>query len=127
MKDFELKGIKDVVGNINKELEQIKIRSTKGLILAAALIRRDMEKTPPIVPRDTGNLDASWFTELIDGKHGPGLLMGFSANYAVFVHENMEPTVKWNRPGSGPKFFEAALNRNTTEIIKIIRDNAHVK
>lgn len=47
--------------NLNRELEKIKHRSNKGLILAAIAIRRDMEVTPPYIPVDYGNMKASWF------------------------------------------------------------------
>jgi len=53
------------------------------------------------------------------------LMMGFSANYAMFVHENVGANFK--RPGSGAKFFEAALKRNKGKILEIIRSNAQIK
>jgi len=121
VKDFELKGIQDLVKNINTHLDGLKIRSSKGMLHAAIFIRRDMEKTEPKIPVDTGNLRGSWFTNPVKGKFGPGVLMGFTAAYAVYVHENMEAT--FNRPGSGAKFFEAALLRNKREIVRIIKDS----
>lgn len=123
-KDFRLEGMKELMHNINKELESIKGRTAKGMILAAIHVRRDMDKTEPKIPVDTGKLRASWFAENVKGSHGPAVLMGFSANYAVWVHENMEAT--FNRQGSGPKFFQDSLLRNRNEIIKIIADNAQV-
>lgn len=48
------------------------------------------------------------------------LIMGYSANYAVWVHEMIDPTVNWSRPGSGPKWFEIALNRNRENIKKLV-------
>ena len=132
-KAFELEGIKEVSNQLNKELDKITIRTSKGMILAAILIRRDMDKTEPKIPVDTGNLRSSWFADPIKTRTGPGLLMGFTANYAAWVHEMGEKEKKdgtdinWNRPGSGAKFLEAALYRNKDEIIKTIRDNAAVK
>ena len=57
----------------------------------------------------------------IEGAPNPTLIMGFSANYAITVHENMEG--KFKRPGAGPKFFESALARNHLNILKIIALN----
>ena len=54
------------------------------------------------------------------------LYMGFSANYAGQVHEMMGE-VAWKRPGSGPKWFEAAIKRNSKRIVEIVRQNARVK
>ena len=147
-KAFELEGIKEVSNQLNKELDKITIRTSKGLILAAALIRKDMDDTEPKIPIYTGNLRASWFTDPIRAKTGPALLMGFTANYAAYVHEMVDANFKGDpdkvrytksgkvtaatkkftrRPGAGAKFLEAALYRNKDEIINIIRDNAAVK
>jgi len=56
-----LRGVKNMMRNLNKEILKIKGRSMKGLIEAAIVIRRDMDKTPPLIPVDTGNLRASSF------------------------------------------------------------------
>jgi hypothetical protein len=52
-------------------------------------------------------------------------IMGYSAFYAVFVHENLEAEFK--RPGSGPKWFEYAVDRNKGKILQIIKDNVEIK
>ena len=53
------------------------------------------------------------------------LMMGYTANYALWVHENIG--AKFKRPGSGPKWFEAAIKRNANNIVNIVKDNAKVK
>jgi len=58
----KIKGIKEVMTNLNKFLETHKQQSLKGLIECSILIRRDMSKTSPKVPVDTRNLEQSWFT-----------------------------------------------------------------
>lgn len=123
----KIKGTDKVIMNLNKEIKQIKGRSMQGLIEAVMLVRVDMEKTPPLIPVDTGNLRASWFTSPYYKGKGFGLIFGFSANYAIFVHEMMEGDggkINWNRPGSGPKFLQASLFRNEKEILDIIKKNA---
>jgi len=125
-----LQGMSTVMANLNKEILKIEGRSMKGLIESAIIIRRDMEKTPPLIPIDTGNLRASWFTSPIKVPGRIGLLIGFNANYAVFVHEMIDKEgkkINWNRPGSGPKFFEASLTRNEKLILQTIRDNAYIR
>ena len=52
-------------------------------------------------------------------------MMGYSANYAVYIHENF--AAKFKRPGAGPKWFEASVNRNRDKIVQILRDNAQIK
>ncbi len=126
----QLKGMEAVMTNLNAAILKIEAGSMKGLIESAIIIRRDMEKTPPLIPVDTGNLRASWFTSPIKVTGMPGLLIGFNANYAIFVHEMVGDEgkqINWNRPGSGPKFFEQALTRNTKLILQTIQKNAYIK
>jgi hypothetical protein len=59
--DSYLKGMDNVMSNLNKEIEGIKNRSMRGLIMAAAFIRQETEHTEPFTPVDFGNLRASWF------------------------------------------------------------------
>ena len=131
MNQTGLKGLDNVLNNLNKEIQGIKDRSMQGLINAAILIRRDMDETPPMIPVDTGNLRASWIPGTpIYEKDKFGIIIGFSAAYAVFVHEMVDKSnksINWNRPGSGAKFFESALKRNEKEIVRIIAENAKIK
>lgn len=108
---------------LNKNLVKMKVHGTAGMLRASAYIREDMERTPPLIPLDTGNLRASWFTSAATLGTKPLVIFGFNSNYAFFVHENMEPTIKWKRPGSGPKFFESAVKRNESKMLQIIKSN----
>lgn len=159
--------------NLNKQLNRVKNKTNKGLIISAIEVRRDMEKTPPLIPVDYGNLRASWFiltgatadigvksyevkggnfrtaenvnilsklkevhqetvaemkTEV--GKYPIGVAMGFSAYYAAAVHEMVASPkgkqINWSRPGSGAKFFQAALYRNIKKIISIVKMYAKI-
>ena len=120
-----LEGLETVMKNLNREVVQIKSRSLKGLIRAAIIVRRSMDKNPPLVPVDTGNLRASWFVETIRNVDNPAVFIGFSANYATFVHENVG--ANFNRPGAGAKFFEASLKLNEDLMLEAIRQEAAVK
>lgn len=126
-----LKGLDTVMANLNEAIKDIENRSMKGLIEAAIIIRRDMDKTSPRIPVDTGNLRSSWFTTSFYVGKDPALLIGFTANYALFVHEmigdtNGGATINWNRKGSGPKFLEASLKRNIKEVLEVIRTNVQI-
>jgi hypothetical protein len=59
-------------------------------------------------------------------KQRPLVVIGFSANYAAFVHE-MGDDVNWSRPGSGGKFFEKALDRNKNKILQIVGKESRTK
>lgn len=149
-------GVDKVMANINREIGKIKNRSVRGLIKAAIVIRRDMDKTPPLIPVDLGNLRASFFITTatgvpeaggnFKGDAPPGMssdhasvvagarskaavishpivILGFSANYARAVEES-ERFKEGKRPGSGPRFFESSLKRNSGLIVKIIATEA---
>lgn len=136
-----LKGMDIVLRNLNKEIQAIEGRSMKGLIGGAIIIREDMDKTPPLIPVDTGNLRGSWTTwPYREGKIF-GLIIGFTANYAAFVHEMIGPwepgwrygpgkgRKRWYipRPDAAPKFFEASMKRNKDNVLEEIADNAQIK
>ena len=128
---MSLKGLEQVVAALNKEIKAIEGRSLAGLIRAAVVVRRNMSPgsgTPPYIPFEFGFLEASWFTNPGYQANGnPFLTMGFSQNYAVYVHEMIGANVKWKRPGSGPKFFQAAFRRNKDRILEVIREEAQIK
>lgn len=57
------------------------------------------------------------------------VMMGYSANYAVHVHEGPHGLLDahFKRPGAGIKWFEAAFTRNSKKIIRVIAANARIK
>lgn len=71
-----------------------------------------MAESKRIVPVDTGALmNTGTVMPPVDNGREIMVEMGYgsqSVDYAVYVHENMAP-VKWQRPGSGPKYLETPL------------------
>jgi hypothetical protein len=122
-----IKGFDIVMSNLNKEIRTIENRTMAGLIKAASYIRRDMDRTPPLIPVKTGNMRSSWQVTPLSGGFGPALVMGFNANYALWVHEMLDSDINWTRKNSGPKFFEYSIKRNKDKVLQIIRDNVHIK
>lgn len=120
-----IKGFDKVMSNLNKEIAGIENRSMKGLIEGAIIIERSMDDNSPKVPLDTGNLRSSYYSEPFKTNSGmPAIRLGFAANYAWWVHENVG--ANFRRPGAGAKFFEAALKREQDAILEAIRRNAKV-
>lgn len=119
---IRLLGTEKVLSNMNKAIAKVKNGSMKGLIESAIIIRRSMDKESPKIPVDTSNLRASWFTTPL--PTASAVRLGFTANYATFVHENMEANYK--REGAGSKFLEAALIRNKLKIIQTIKSNVNL-
>lgn len=117
-----LYGIENVMRGLNDKLRELEINGGEGLKQAAAYILNDTDKTSPKVPVDVGNLRASRHVSEVQNirTRKRAVVFGFSANYAVFVHENVGANFK--RPGAGAKFFEASLKRNVYKSVLIIRD-----
>jgi hypothetical protein len=142
-----IKGFDTLIKNLNKEILQITLGSRDGLLHAAKHIRRQMDITPPLIPIDTGNLINSWqvnnITEGGVGSRKFGLMIGFSANYALWVHEMVDadftsPRMRKDkrtgkmrlytpREGAGAHFLSAALDREHDTILQIIASNSKVK
>lgn len=120
-----LQGMDRVMGNLHKELNKIKRGSAQGLLDAVALIHADTERTPPLTPVDTGNLRSSWTTRFFREAKKSVVIFGYSANYALFVHEMIGP-VNWTRPNSGNKWFEYAIKRNFNRILALIAGRAKI-
>ena len=126
-KAMSISGFEQIIANLNKEILAMTNGSKEGLLHVAKHIRRYMETNTPYIPVDLGNLKASWQTHpIVQGKNH-GLLMGFSANYALWVHEMLDPGIKWSKPGSGPKFLEKAIIANHDDILQIIADKTKGK
>lgn len=125
-----IEGFDKVIKAFNVEILIMTNNSRKGLRLCAIEIQRDVEGTEPLIPELTGNLRSSWRTFAVhDGPVGDrryGLRFGYSANYALWVHEMMEAT-NWTRSGSGAKWLEKSINRNHDTFINIIASASAVK
>jgi hypothetical protein len=114
-----------------------------GLLQGAVLIQDDMDKTPPLMPIDTGALhagfkirpkesgvgigvEAGWYDTIVektDPKTGKTRTVD---QYAAYVHEMTSPPygpINWSKLGSGPKFLEASFKRNSSKIIKGVTAN----
>ena len=126
--NWRLDNVEAVTRNINLALMEMKNKSAVGMIRAADFILTDADsRTSPLVPEGkTGNLRASRFQKAFKKANGdPAVRFGYTANYAAAVHEMMDSVagkpINWNRLGSGPKFLEASIKRNTQEVLTIIK------
>ena len=117
-------GISNLINNLNSEARKIEKSTERGLLNAANLLRRSMEAKYPKTPVDTGNLRSSWTVQPVSSPTSKKIRMGYTANYAFFVHEmvggDFDAGVNWSRPGSGPKWFSVAIDRETDAMINEI-------
>ena len=122
---IEKQSLRKVMANLNKEIKGIEKRTMKGFIEGARIVRADMDKTPPLIPVDKGFLRHSWFTVSAYKGKSPVLFLGFSANYALAIHEKYG--ANFQRPGAGAGFFVASLKRNKKKVLNEIKKNAKVQ
>jgi hypothetical protein len=127
-------GLQRFRANMGKERVTRMNQLRRGLLRGALVLQRESQK---MVPVDTGNLKASAFTryELLRGE--PSYLIGYTASYALFVHEAIGMKLKgekrqpyyidgqkrggkgryWDPQGqSGPKFLEGPARTKRREI-----------
>jgi hypothetical protein len=121
-----LQGMDRVMRNLNMELDKMRRGSAQGLLDAVEFIHADTEKTPPLTPVDTGNLRSSWTVRFFRRNKKSVVIFGYSANYALYVHE-MIGAVNWTRSNSGNKWFEYAIKRNHNRLIHIIAGRAKIR
>lgn len=122
----KLHGMDRVMKNLNMELGKMRRGSAAGLVEAVEFIHADTEKTPPITPVDTGNLRSSWNTKFFRRNKQSVIIFGYSANYALYVHEMIGP-INWSRPNSGAKWFEYAIKRNADRVLALIARRSKIK
>ena len=125
--NIRISGIEQVLKNLNWEIKLINNRSRAGLRDAALVVRRRSQQLTPV---DIGNLKASAYTEAYDTPLGPGAEIGYTADYAVFVHE-IDRHHKTGKPivhqvGQW-KFLETALKEKSKEVLEIIRRHADIE
>ena len=92
-------------------------------------------KPPSFKGEDSGQASTDFSTavgaaqSILQATKMPSVIMGFSANYAIIVHEDLESGIArdFKRPGSGSKFFEKAIGENFGKILKVIQVNAQIK
>lgn len=117
--DYKLEGLTKVLNNLNDEIGKIKNKSGEGVMKAALLVERDSKKKTPV---DTGNLKAGTYVQPVKTRKGNGAEIGYTANYAIHVHERKELI----HPVGQYKFLEAALNEDERKILEIIKNESEV-
>ena len=121
---IKVRGVRQVISNLNREVRQIETRSKAGLFNVARLVRHSTETKYPRVPVDTGTLRNSWVQVIIPSNFSSSIKLrfGYNANYAFYIHEKVggdfDAGVNWKRPGSGPKWFQVALNRERDAMVE---------
>lgn len=105
--DINIEGL-DVLAS---RIEAVKAALPKNVAAAVYQFGEElMSRSKEVVPVDTGALMNSGYVTLPETSGDTvSVTVGYggpAAEYALAVHENMDPHVHWHRPGSGPKYLE---------------------
>ena len=132
----QLEGVKEVLAKLRKQREVIGANVEKGLKLAGLLLQRESQN---LVPVDLGILKASAFTRA-EGKGFETLVnVGYTAFYAMYVHEAVGMVLKgiprasgrgrhWDPQGRAQaKFLEEPARRLAPRLQKLVQETARVK
>lgn len=69
------------------------------------------------VPVDTGRLmNTGYVSPPVQEGNLITVVLGYGTDYALQVHEDMDPRTHWTRPGSGPKYLENPLKEAEGEM-----------
>lgn len=111
-------GIEEVMENLATEIDLIRGASIGGLYAAGLKVLAEAKKTHN-APRDTGNLVNSGYVRRTP-ENDRAVEIGFTANYALHVHENLES----HHAAGRAKFLEIPLEEMQDEIIDIVAKTA---
>lgn len=109
-----ISGIDEVLHRLRIELFKLESISLKGLRAAALVVKNESVRLTPV---DTSNLRNSAYTETFQSTGTSGVEIGYTADYAPYVHERIELS---HAPPTQAKFLEEALKRNEQNIIQIV-------
>jgi len=138
MEQYKIKGIAGMlraVAYMREDMERTspKIPVDTNNLRASWFVvsqRSDVNSSPTFKGDNAAELQAlhskttAMARQIVKGHHTPLVVFGFSANYAWYVHEDVSKNYK--RSGSGAKFLEATLNRNTDTMLKIMSNTMKV-
>jgi hypothetical protein len=114
-------GLQTVMANLNKEIRGIRGRTKTGMWLAGLFIKG---AALPKTPVKTGNLRQSAYVIARDGSGGPGAEIGYTAAYAVYVHEIDKNYVA---PGTSWQYLKKAVEESRKAVLDIVRRTARVR
>lgn len=140
----KVKGLKTAIDKTRKFQQKVEMDKRRGLTKIGLFVKGAAQKNVPV---DTGNLRSSAFSKLSSSMKE--VVIGFTAKYAIWVHENLEQKLKgqpradfgttkdgvsfgggtgkgsyWD--SGGPKFLERAINDNEATIEKILVNEVRV-
>jgi hypothetical protein len=121
-----------IAANTNREIAKLRGVTMAGLVAGGYVILRQAQEWVPV---EYGILKGSgYLRKTQDDDKGAAVTVGFSATYAVWVHEDMEQTLKgkprrsgigvyWG-PSGRPRFLADAVEEKKSDVVQAIKDRA---
>lgn len=127
-----IKGMDKVLNNLNSELGKIKTKSVSGLLAGGLIVQAGAQKRVPV---EYGNLRGSAYTRKAQ-SNPRAVEIGFGAEYALHVHENLE--MKWKGkprkskigvywgPAGESQFLLKSVRDNKERVLETVKKYAEV-
>jgi hypothetical protein len=129
----ELEGLQEVLTNLRRANRALEDGAERGLKKAGLFLQRESQK---LVPVDFGNLKASAFTRAEGKGFDTAVSVGYTAGYALYVHEAVGMVLKgqarsapskgryWDPQGRAQaKFLEEPARRLAPDLTRIVQEN----
>ena len=71
--------------------------------------------------------DAKGEIQRMNSNNKKFLMMGYSANYAGYVHEFVSPNINWKREGANAKWLQSHIYTNSQKIFQIIAETSKIR
>ena len=116
----QVTGLEEILTNLNKQVEKIQGRTLAGLWAAGLEVMALAKSRTPVL---TGNLRGSGEVRKGGTRAQPFIELLFTAEYAIYVHENLEA---YHKVGQA-KFLESAIRDKRDRILSVIQQTARIK
>lgn len=112
---MKVTGVKNVVRNMDGATKRVGVGLHQGLVATGLFIQRESQILCPI---EFGLLRNSAFTRATGEGAFTEVEVGYTAGYAVYVHENLDAR---HAPGTSAKFLEIPVKQYRPEMLKLIK------
>ena len=136
MASIKIFGIQIVLGNMARRQAQVEAGAVAGLKLAGLMLQKDSQSHVPV---EFGPLKASAYTRASGKGFDTVVDVGYTAAYALYVHEKTGMVLKgqprpsgrgkfWDpAPQASAKFLEEPLRRLRPQMSQMIFQSAKIK
>lgn len=111
----------NIIEKLQAQIKDMRHRTVAGVWKAALVVKAASIKKTPVA---TGFLRNSAYTTAFEEMSGPVAEIGYTASYAIYVHEINK---HYRKPGTSWKFLQLALEENRERILRIIEAEAKIK